>query len=282
MLDLTEQDFLLLHQYIRAHYGLDLRNKKQLIVSRLSGMLTLQGYADFHSYVARILSGKDQELLQSMLNRLTTNYTFFMREPSHFHFLETRVLPEMVQKHRLDRTINIWSAGCSSGEEPYCIAMYLLEFLRRQPGRWRIRLLATDLSEKILQAAADPVYRGDALDSLPVGWRERYFLPRPDGGWAPGEKLKSLVEFRRFNLMEPIPFQRSFDIIFCRNVMIYFDQKTKQELVNRFYQVTAPAGYFFVGHSEGLIGFPCPYDCVEPSVYRKQDPVPSSAVRNSL
>lgn len=141
MLALTDADFNRLHTYIKANYGIDLSKKKQLIVSRLSNTLASRGYRSFSEYVDEILTGRDKEMVTSMLNKLTTNYTYFLREEAHFQFLQNTVLPDLAKKHARDKTLSIWSAGCSSGEEPYTISMYLKEFLGlRQtagiPGYW--------------------------------------------------------------------------------------------------------------------------------------------------
>ena len=222
MLALTDADFNRLHTYIKANYGIDLSKKKQLIVSRLSNTLASRGYRSFSEYVDEILTGRDKEMVTSMLNKLTTNYTYFLREEAHFQFLQNTVLPDLAKKHARDKTLSIWSAGCSSGEEPYTISMYL-----------------------------------------------KYFVKNKDNTYTIAPVIKQNVIFQTFNLMNPIRFRRPFDLIFCRNVMIYFDQATKDALVQRFYDATVPGGYLLIGHSEGLNKAACPYEYLMPAIYQK-------------
>ena len=146
MLPLTDTDFTRLYTYIKTHYGIDLSKKKQLISSRLTNMLIHDGYQSFSQYTDEIISGRHPEMISAMLDRLTTNYTYFLREKEHFNFLKQTVLPELAARHASDRSLSIWSAGCSSGEEPYTISMYLKECFSALPGNWDARILATDIS----------------------------------------------------------------------------------------------------------------------------------------
>jgi len=270
MLNLSDADFKRLYTYIQKNYGIDLSKKKQLIVSRLSNTLAAEGYADFSRYVDEIVSGKNGERTTAMLNKLTTNYTYFLREEEHFRFLENTVLPALLKKHQADRSVSIWSAGCSSGEEPYTISMYLKEFFASRGGAsWDTRILATDISQKILNSAMNPSYEEEGLSRLPSTWQRKYFTKKPDGKYTVSPEIRNNVIFKTFNLMDPIRFRRPFDLIFCRNVMIYFDQPTKDALVQRFYNVTVPGGYLFIGHSEGLTKATCPYKYLMPAIYQK-------------
>ena len=269
MLPLTDTDFPRLYTYIKTHYGIDLSKKKQLISSRLTNMLIHDGYQSFSQYTDEIISGRHPEMISAMLDRLTTNYTYFLREKEHFNFLKQTVLPELAARHASDRSLSIWSAGCSSGEEPYTISMYLKEYFSALPGNWDTRILATDISQDILESARNPFYSSEALKELPALWREKYFVPVGDGRFTVSFELRQNVIFRPFNLMEPIRFKRKFDLIFCRNVMIYFDRPTKEALVERFYHATVPGGYFFIGHSEGLDKENCPYHYLFPAIYQK-------------
>ena len=252
MLALTDADFNRLHTYIKANYGIDLSKKKQLIVSRLSNTLASRGYRSFSEYVDEILTGRDKEMVTSMLNKLTTNYTYFLREEAHFQFLQNTVLPDLAKKHARDKTLSIWSAGCSSGEEPYTISMYLKEFFGSQANSWDTRILATDISQQILNKARNPVYREESLERLSSSWKQKYFVKNKDNTYTIAPVIKQNVIFQTFNLMNPINFRRKFDVIFCRNVMIYFDQPTKDALVGRFYDATVPGGYLLISYSENL------------------------------
>lgn len=269
MLTLTDSDFQRLYTYIRKNYGIDLSKKKQLIVSRLTNTLTARGYTGFSQYVDEILSGRDKEMVTSMLNRLTTNYTYFLREEAHFKFLWDMVLPALAKRHERDRVLSIWSAGCSSGEEPYTISMYLKEYFGAQANSWDTRILATDISQQILNTARNPSYQEESLERIPPSWKKKYFVKEQDGSYSVAQPIKQNVIFKTFNLMDPIRFRRPFDLIFCRNVMIYFNQPTKDALVRRFYDATVPGGYLFVGHSEGLNKADCPYQYIMPAIYQR-------------
>ena len=232
MLPLTDKDFNRLYTYIKKNYGIDLSKKKQLIVSRLSNTLASQGYRDFSAYVDEILSGRDKEMVTAMLNKLTTNYTFFMREKEHLDYFCNNIIPEIVRRHERDKTLAIWSAGCSSGEEPYNITMFLYDYLGSRAKDWDTRILATDISAQALASARRGTY--NLPDTIPADWKRKYFTPGRDGTHTVTPAVKDNVIFQTFNLMDPIKFRRKFDVIFCRNVMIYFDQPTKDALVRRF------------------------------------------------
>jgi chemotaxis protein methyltransferase CheR len=204
-----------------------------------------------------------------VLNRLTTNYTFFMREQEHFNFFTGTMLPELVRRHQRDKVLAIWSAGCSSGEEPYNISMCIKDFLGPQANQWDTRVLATDISQKALASAKRGIY--ELPDTIPPNWKKRYFVPAGKGAsqYMVAPEIRNNVIFQTFNLMDPIKFRVKFDVIFCRNVMIYFDQPTKDALVRRFYDATVPGGYLLISHSENL-SKDTPYKTVAPSTFQKQ------------
>ena len=267
LMNIGDADFHRLTAFIRERYGIDLRQKRQLITSRLSSTLKQQGYADFHAYVQHLLTEGSEADVNQLLDKLTTNYTFFMRERESFEFFRTSILPELVRRHERDRTLSIWSAGCASGEEPYTISMYIREFLGREADRWDTRLLATDISTDALRKAMAGVY--DLPDMVPEKWLRDYFVPdRATGRCTVAPVIRNNVIFRQFNLMEPIRFKRKFDVIFCRNVMIYFDQPTKDALVRRFYDATVSGGYLLISLSENLSPN-MPYKRAATSIFRK-------------
>lgn len=208
-------------------------------------------------------------MVTAMLNKLTTNYTYFLREEAHFKYLWDVILPDLEKKHARDKVLSIWSAGCSSGEEPYTISMYLKEYFGVHASQWDTRILATDISQKILSTAVTASYSEESLSSLPPNWKQKYFTPAGNNNYSVAPAIKKNVIFKTFNLMNAITFKKKFDLIFCRNVMIYFDQSTKDALVRRFYNATVPGGHLFIGHSEGLTKSTCPYDYVQPAIYRK-------------
>ncbi len=270
MLSINESDFQRLVQFVKNNYGIDLSKKKQLITGRLSNTIMSMGFTNFQSYVDYLIKNKKPEDLELMLNKLTTNYTYFMREETHFKLLEETILPYL-EKTKKDKVLSIWSAGCSSGEEPYTISMILKEYFGSKASMWDTRVLATDISQNALGAAANAVYDESSLKELPAGWKSKYFRSAGQPGvYTVSNEIKSNVIFRTFNLMDPIKFRLKFDVIFCRNVMIYFDMATKEALVNRFYQATNPGGYLLIGHSEGLNKDTTPYKYLKPATYRKE------------
>lgn len=266
-LAISDTDFQRLARFIQGTYGIDLTKKRQLIVGRLSTAIRQRGYDSFSKFVDHLLNTKDQDELTLVLNKLTTNYTFFMREVDHWEFFRTHIIPEIVRRHQRDKVLAIWSAGCSSGEEPYNISMYLFDYLGSQASSWDTRILATDISAQALTSAQKGIY--ELPDNMPSAWKKKYFLPQQDGSWMVTPQVKHNVIFRTFNLMDPIQFKRKFDVIFCRNVMIYFDQPTKDALVRRFYNATLPGGYFLISYSENLSSN-TPYTRIAPATYQKR------------
>ena len=264
---ISDKDFQRLVQFIKSEYGITLQEKRQLVTSRLSSLLTEQGYSSFSQFVTQLLKEKDPQKMELVLNRLTTNYTFFMRETEHFDFFSKVILPELVRKYQSKRSIAIWSAGCSSGEEPYNLSMYIKDYLGMQANQWDTRILATDISQKALATAKKGVY--ELPNTVPEAWRKKYFKKIEGSRYAVSPEIRNNVIFQTFNLMDPIKFRTKFDVIFCRNVMIYFDQPTKDALVRRFYDATVPGGYLMISHSENL-SKDAPYVTVAPSTFQKK------------
>lgn len=270
MLTINDKDFQRLVRFVKQYYGIDLSKKKQLIMGRLSNTILSMGFSSFEAYVDHLIRNRKPEDLEIMLNRLTTNYTYFMREEAHFQFFTDTILPYLIRTKK-DRVLSIWSAGCSSGEEPYTISMLLKEYLGSKASMWDTRVLATDISQNALHAASNAVYDENSLRNLSASWKSKYFRPAGSPGlYTVSPDIKSNVIFRTFNLMDPIRFRLKFDVIFCRNVMIYFDQATKDSLVNRFYDATNPGGYLLIGHSESLNKENTPYKYLKPATYRKE------------
>jgi chemotaxis protein methyltransferase CheR len=269
MLTLSQKDFTRLVQFIKKNYGIDLSKKMQLIMGRLSNTIISLGYSSFTEYIDHILTSKNPCDLEVMLNKLTTNYTYFMREEAHFKFFENTILPYLLSTKK-NKVLSIWSAGCSSGEEPYTISMLIKESLGTQASLWDTRVLATDISQNALRAAKEAVYDEDSLKNLSSAWKAKYFTKTAQGLYSVSPAIKSNVIFQTFNLMNPIRFRLKFDVIFCRNVMIYFDQETKESLVQRFYDASNPGGYLLIGHSETINKEKTPYKYLMPATYRKE------------
>ncbi len=264
---ISDEDFRKLTNFIKSQYGITLEAKRQLVTSRLSSLLAEQGCNDFSQFVTQLLKERDPQKIEQVLNRLTTNYTFFMRETEHFDFFTKVILPELVRKHQRNKVLAIWSAGCSSGEEPYNLSMYIKDYLGVQASQWDTRILATDISQKALATAKKGIY--EVPDTVPEVWRRKYFKKVEGSRYAVSPEIRNNVIFQTFNLMDPIKFKLKFDVIFCRNVMIYFDQPTKDALVRRFYDATVPGGYLMISHSENL-SKDAPYVTVAPSTFQKK------------
>ena len=202
--------------------------------------------------------------------QVSTNHTYFMREEEHFRYFRGVVLPELTGRVR-DKDLRIWSAGCSSGEEAYTLAMIIDEFFGKEKLFWDTKILATDISSRVLEEAKKGVYSNDELAVLPSSWRLSYFTAFDKESSIISDRIKNEVIFRRFNLMEKsFPFRKKFHVVFCRNVMIYFDAETKRKLINKFYEITEPGGYLFIGHSESINRNETGYKYVMPALYRKE------------
>lgn len=270
-LTITEQEFQQLAAYIHRNYGIHLKaEKKALLVGRLQQQLHAHQLHNYSEYYEYLLADRSGQAATELINSISTNHTFFMREANHFHFLRDVVLPTLVKQIN-DRDLRIWCAGCSTGEEPYTIAMIINEFFGSHKLGWDTSLLATDISTKALHKAITGSYPAEWVAPLPAVWKTKYFNESSDGSFSLTDKIKEEIIFRKFNLMEPVyPFKRRFHAIFCRNVMIYFDGPTKDAIVRKFYDATEPGGYLFIGHSEALDRNQYGYKYVMPSVYRKE------------
>lgn len=267
-LSISDADFHRLVQFIQQTYGIDLSKKKQLITSRLSHSLKTKGYRDFQSFLEHLFTTKDPQDVELVLNKLTTNYTYFLREKEHFTYFQNTVLPELERLHQRDKTLSIWSAGCSSGEEPYTLSIYLKEYFGPKASQWDTRILATDISQQALAKARLGVYQPPA--DMPPAWLKQYFVQnKTSNDYTVAPVIKQNVIFQTFNLMDPIRFRLKFDVIFCRNVMIYFNQNTRDALVKRFYDAMTPSAYLFISHSESL-GQSSLFRMVAPAIYRKK------------
>ncbi len=271
MITITNKEFELIVAYIKEHYGIYLKPEKQaLVTGRLQNVLAQKGFHDFSEYYNYVLSDKTGEAVSTLINKITTNHTFFMREPDHFFYFRDIVLPYLVSTVR-ERDLRIWCAGCSSGEEPYTLAMIIDEYFGSGKYFWDSRILATDISTKVLKEAIKGVYNNKELDNLPIQYKLNYLQGIDNENSIFVKKIRDEIIFRKFNLMEDnFPFKKKFHVIFCRNVMIYFDNQTKSNLVNKFYNSLEKGGYLFIGHSESLIRDETRFRYIMPAVYRKE------------
>ncbi|MFZ5444061.1 MAG: CheR family methyltransferase [Myxococcota bacterium] len=250
--DLDDRDFNRARELIRRFAGISLADsKKALVHGRLASRVRSLGITTA-AYLQKVED--DAAEREQFINALTTNVTDFFREKHHFEALRQHLVPRLLRS-RPSRRLRIWSAGCSSGEEPYTIAMTLRSC--EIPAGWDVKILATDLDSNILARAASGIYPLARVEPVPEAERRRFFLlgkGEQAGQARVADELRSLVTFRQLNLMEPWPFKGPMDVIFCRNVMIYFDDATRRRLVDRFVQMLAPDGVLMLGHSESLMG----------------------------
>lgn len=264
MIQLTDKEFNSLVTFIRSNYGIDLSKKRLLIEARMFSVLSEKKFRTFSEYFE--LLRRDSGELNTLLNKLTTNHTYFMREPRHFEFLRDVILPAQEKTNR-EHSLRIWSAGCSTGEEAYTAVMTMKDYFRGSIG-WDTRILATDISTKVLAGAQKGVYAAESLRNLPPEWKRLYFRQSGDA-YVLSDTITREVIFRELNLMEDFHFQRPFDLIFCRNVMIYFNQDAKDRLVKKFSGLLKPGGYLFIGHSETIQRDGAGLRYIEPSIYQK-------------
>ncbi|MFZ2538584.1 MAG: protein-glutamate O-methyltransferase CheR [Oscillospiraceae bacterium] len=269
MFQISDQEFEKLMTFIKTKYGIDLTKKKILIQSRLSSVLRERGLKDFNEYINLVFKDTSGKEVTTLLNKLTTNHSYFMREQEHFRFLASDVLPLITQKQTTLKELNIWSAGCSAGQEAYTTAMAIDEFLGIKNKLWTVKIFATDISMNVLEQAKVAVYSADNLKDVPPKWLDKYFEKVDNNSYKVCEFIRKQVVFKSFNLMEPFRFPRPFDLILCRNVMIYFDKLTKETLVEKFHQVTAVDGFLFIGHSEVIDKGLTKYKYIKPAIYQK-------------
>lgn len=269
-ISITDNEFHKFSAFVKANYGVNLMEKKRaLVISRLYNVLIQNNFENFTEYFDYVRSDKTGKALSTLINKITTNHTFFMREPEHFNYLRNAVLPYLKKSVNI-RDLGIWSAGCSTGEEPYTLAMIIDEFFSDEKKWWNTEILATDISSKVIDAARQGIYRSESMAGVPNRWKFNYFKKQGEDTYVINDIIKKEVIFRKLNLMEEIfPFKRKFHVIFCRNVMIYFDNNTKSKLINKFYDFTEPGGYLFIGHSESLNRDETNYKYIMPAVYRK-------------
>ncbi len=252
-------------EFLHAHCGIRLREGKEaLVVSRLGHRVRATRQRTLGEYVDAVLDGAMPDELPHFIDVLTTNKTSFFREPAHFDFLVEEVLPRL---ERQGGEVKVWSAACSSGEEPYTLAMTIRDHLSAAAVA-RVRILATDISGRILESAKAGRYTDAQVQGVPAPVLKRWFT-RAGDAWAVKPELKELVRFGKLNLMDAWPMKGPFDVIMCRNVMIYFDRATQERLVQRFAQLLPPGGILCVGHAESLSGIAHGLDVVQPAVYRK-------------
>ncbi len=269
MVKLTDNEFLEFVQYMHRNYGIDLSKKKILIEGRLSNLIEKKGMNSFSQYLESIKRNNKDEITM-LINKLTTNYTYFYREENHFKYLREVILP-YEEKNNKTKILNIWSAGCSSGEEPYTLAMVIDDYFKFSLRQWKIQILASDISENVLAKAREGIYSEDSIKNLPESYKQRYFEKLGDSKYQVLPDIKKHITFKVFNLMDSVMVKNKYDVVFCRNVMIYFNAETKINLVNKFYEATKPGGHLMIGHAETIQRNKSKYNYINPAIYKKEE-----------
>jgi chemotaxis protein methyltransferase CheR len=280
--ELTDAEYQTIANFVHKASGINLLDgKKELVRARLSKRINQLEFQDFKTYFKYVMGDTSGDELVFLLDALATNLTSFWREPQHFDFMGKEFLPDLERRRKRPGgggpRLRIWSAACSSGEEPYTIAMVVMEKNPYFANGGDFRILATDLSTKVLNIAKKGQYGPESVKNIPPQAQHAYLSKITREGdrggtstmWRVNENVRKLISFRRFNLMDPLPIKHSMDLIFCRNVMIYFDRDTIASLITKFYNILEVGGYLFIGHSESLSGLKHNFKYVAPCIYRK-------------
>lgn len=272
-IDITNEEFLLITNYVYKHIGIHLTDgKKALVTGRLQKILRNNKFNNFKDYFELLKNDTTGRELSLLADTISTNHTYFWRENDHFEFFEKTALPEIINKKKAQNSkeLRIWCAGSSTGEEPYTLVMLMKEVLGYEYEKWDAGLLASDISDRALSIAKAGIYDVKKLENLPDKLRSKYFKKHSGNEYIVTESIKNEVLYKRFNLMnEKFPLKKPFDIIFCRNVMIYFDADTRAALSNKFYNLQPEGGFLFIGHSETIDRARVPYKFIKPAVYKK-------------
>jgi chemotaxis protein methyltransferase CheR len=261
---LGKEEFEHFRQLAHSTFGLDLKpGKEELVTARLRRLVRSNGFDSYEDYYRHVVKDRTGEALAAMIDALTTNHTSFLRESDHFEFLRQTILPGLAKRD----SIEIWSAACSTGEEVWTLACMLNDAL---PSR-NFRICASDISRKALRLASQACYSPDRCQGVPSAWLSRYFTAEkgPAKEYRVAAGIRSQVTFQRLNLLESYHWPRPFPVIFCRNVMIYFDSDTQEKVVRKLADFLEPGGYLFVGHAESLTRVSHRLEYVRPAVYRK-------------
>lgn len=269
---MTDEEFLRIVRFLKSRYGIDMSRKKEIINGRLENYLRANGFKTYTEFMNAVDMDYTGKLERQLVNYLSTNHTYFMREPEHFTYLKQTVLPWLKKKEAKTKDLRVWCGASSSGEEPYTLAMIMVDFFGLEHPQWDTKVLATDISTNVLQQAMKGVYRSEQVEPVPDNWKRRFFRKNINSDeYRVTDELKKEVIFRKFNLMDTFPFRKRLHVVFLRNVMIYFDEPTKKQLVKKIYDVLEPGGYLFIGQTETIERFADGFTMVRPSIYRKKE-----------
>lgn len=267
--DFTENDFTQVKTLVYGFAGIDLNDsKRNLVYNRLAKRIRFLEMNSFSEYLKFVKAQGEAEFVH-LINAITTNLTFFFRENHHFEYMANTIIPSLLEKNRASKKIRIWSAGCSTGEEPYSIAVVLKETV---PSDWDARVLATDLDTNVVQTAQDGVYKIDRLKGVPESRVKRWFMKgsgNREGFVKVKSDLQQIIDFGQINLMNEWPIKETIDVIFCRNVVIYFDKTTQAKLFDRYANLLTDNGHLLVGHSESLYKVSDRFKLLGQTIYQK-------------
>lgn len=268
--NMTDEEFLRLYRFIKNRYGINMERKKEIVKGRLENYVRSKGFNSYSEYMNAVEMDFTGNLERELVNILTTNHTFFMREFEHFDFLRQVVLPQLRRKEERKKDLCIWCGAASTGQEPYMLAMLLKDYFGLEHELWDTKVLATDVSTQVLQQAVEGIYEKEQIECLPEHWKRR-FLHAIEGGkrYEVTQEIKDEIIFRQFNLMDIFPFKRKMHIVFLRNVMIYFDKETKKQLIQKVYDAMMPGGYLFIGRTETIDKESTDFELIQPSIFRK-------------
>jgi chemotaxis protein methyltransferase CheR len=266
---LTDQEFQRIVTYVKRKSGIELKEKRVLVQGRLDNYMLKNGYTSYHEFMDMVEKFPTGPEAEDLVNALTTNHTYFWREHEQFEFLKHQVFPELKKRTEKTKDWRIWCAASSTGEEPYTLAMLCMDFLGLEHPEWDTKILATDIDTKVLETAVKGVYSKSSVEQLPSQYVRRFFRQVNQGEYRVKDELKKEVLFRQFNLMNQLPFRKPLHVVFVRNVMIYFDEETKERLLENIYEKMFPGAYLFIGSTESIGQNNTKFKYVMPSVYRK-------------
>ena len=268
---LSKEDFHFVCQFVYDCAGIVLNeSKREMVYRRLTRIIRERQLSTFSAYCQLLKTNPDQEK-NYFINAITTNLTSFFREQHHFDYMTQTELPRLFAKKK-DKRLRIWSSASSTGEEPYSIAITLVESLKSKLETWDVKILATDIDSNVLATGKTGVYGENRIEDIPRKFKEKYFhqgIGKNEKKVKVDKQLQSLITFKQLNLLHDWPMMGPFDLIFCRNVIIYFDKETQQGLFERYYQMLAPGGLLILGHSENLGSYQQYFDNVGRTIFRK-------------
>ena len=268
IIDITDKEFKFIAELVYNKFGINLPNyKKDLVKGRLNKLIQELGFTNFSDYIKYIINDKTSDSLMIMIDKITTNQSYFFREIDHFEFLKKIILPEIIKKNK---TLKIWCAGCACGEEAYTLAMVITDFLLNKKIKHSVNILASDISSTCLKKAEKGIFPFEKINKTPDYYRLKYFNMIDNKKIKVKDDLKNIIYFKKINLIQKNQsFNNKFDIIFCRNVMIYFDMEIKKRLIEYFHEYLKKDGYLFIGHSETLFKYNNLFKFIKSAVYKK-------------